>query len=156
MNFFKKNLDKTIELVKANQLISAVIFILIICVIIIFLRRKRKRKLIKKKKKKVKKKKVLKITKALPFYQRYILGKNDDKALKILVDFINTSKKDLGGGIELPITMKQAKVFKKQMIPNTEMSMLHAISNAKDLVAEGVKKVTAKQALRGTKFVKRR
>jgi hypothetical protein len=81
---------------------------LIICVIIIFLRRRRKRKIIKKKKKKVKKKKVLKITKALPFYRRYILGKNDDKALKILVDFINTGNADKIG-LELPITMKQAK-----------------------------------------------
>lgn len=34
--------------------------------------------------------------------------------------------------------------------------MLQAISNAKDLDADGVKKVTAKQAMRGIKFVKRR
>jgi hypothetical protein len=34
--------------------------------------------------------------------------------------------------------------------------MLQAISNAKDLDAEGVKKVSAKQAMKGTKFVKRR
>lgn len=93
----------------------------------------------------------------MPFYRRYILGKNDDKALKILVNFINKGNAD-NMGIELPITMKQAKEFEKQKVPNTGITMLQTIANVKDLDAEGVKEgeVTAKQAMRGTKFVKRR
>ena len=73
------------------------------------------------------------------------------------MNFINKGNAD-NMGIELPITMKQAKELEKQKVQILELLCYKNYGVVKDLDAEGVKEgeATTKQAMRGTKLVKKR